>query len=72
MADLMRPVQDILPNSIASEKQNLSYLPLPTINKTSEFTLLLRLIVVVVVIVVVVAAAAAADHKSSRKIHSTT
>lgn len=70
MADLMRPVQDILPNSIASEKQNLSYLPLPTINKTSEFTLLLRLIVVVVVIVVVVAAVAA-DHKSSRKIHST-
>jgi CHASE1-domain containing sensor protein len=48
----------------------LSYRPLPTINKTSEFTLLLRLIVVVVVIVVivvVVAAAAAADHKSSGK-----
>lgn len=70
MADLMRPVQDILPNSIASEKQNLSYLPLPTINKTSEFTLLLRLIVVIIIIVVVVAAAA--DHKSPRKIHSTT
>lgn len=70
MADLMRPVQDILPNSIASEKQNLSYLPLPTTNKTSEFTLLLRLIVVIIIIVVVVAAAA--DHKSPRKIHSTT
>jgi hypothetical protein len=69
MADLMRPVQDILPNSIASEKQNLSYLPLPTINKTSEFTLLLRLIVVIIIVVVV---AAAADHKSPRKIHSTT